>query len=449
MSFLDKVWTAGIVGCGGAGFPAHVKWNTQSAKILIINAVECEPLLCTDRYLMRHFASDIVLGCTLVAQQLGVVETVIAIKEEYRAEIDALKAALVGSTANIRLKMLKAFYPAGDEQVIVHEVTGRTVPCGGLPLDVGAVVSNVGTVLAAANAERDIPMTEKYITVAGAVKHPCIVRAPVGTSAAECISAAGGTLDVNPILVAGGPMMGKLLSDEPADNQVVTKTTSGLLVFPSDSYMGVYKKTMDIDQLRKRAAVSCIQCSYCSMLCPRHMLGHPLEPHRIMRTLAHCGGLTELLSSNDVLQSAAWCSTCGACAAYACPMGLQPSKVNALLKEEMAKQGIRPQKRRGTEPDTNRDLRKIPTERLLSRLDIHQYEEKVIDTLITVSPHRVTLLLRQGAGRSPIPVVAKGDRVQAGQIVAEIPADVMGANLHTGIDGVVTSVTDRIIIEKE
>ena len=160
MSFLKKVWAAGIVGCGGAGFPTHIKWNTKAAGILIVNAVECEPLLCTDRYLMRHFAADIVTGCGYVAEQLGVTETVIAIKKEYREEILTLEAAIAATGRKIQLKKLMAFYPAGDEQVIVREVTGRTVPYGGIPLDVGAVVSTVATMLAAAQAVKDVPMTE-------------------------------------------------------------------------------------------------------------------------------------------------------------------------------------------------------------------------------------------------------------------------------------------------
>ena len=449
MSFLEKVWSAGIVGCGGAGFPTHIKWNTKDAGILIINAVECEPLLCTDRYLMRHFAADIVDGCGYAAERLDAAETVIAIKEEYREEILALEAAIAAAGRKIRLKKLMAFYPAGDEQVIVREVTGRTVPYGGIPLDVGAVVSNVATMLAAAQAVKDVPMTEKYITVSGEVKTPCIVKAPVGTSVEDCLAAAGGSLTRDPVIVAGGPMMGKLISNEPQADQVVTKTTSGLLVFPAESYMATYKRPLELAALRKRAATSCIQCSYCSMLCPRHMLGHPLEPHRIMRTLAHPGELSELLRESDVLQSAAWCSMCGACTVYACPMGLQPSKVNTLLKEEMAHQGIRPQKGVPTESNTFRELRKIPTERLLSRLNVGRYEGKVGDALVCVSPKRVTLLLRQGGGKLPQPLVQVGDHVRAGQLIAAIPEGGMGANLHASINGTVTSVTDRITIVRE
>ena len=444
-NFLKKIEAAGLVGCGGAGFPTHVKWNTKNAQFLIVNAVECEPLLCTDRYLMRHFAPRIISACCQAADTLGVSHTVIAIKRGYRAEISALEEAISATGAKIALHLLDAFYPAGDEQVVVQEVTGCTVPYGSIPLDVGAVVSNVATMLAAADAVEDKPLVCKYITVAGEVGNPCIVKAPVGTPIMECIAADGGTTTKDPIIVSGGPMMGKLVSPERQEDNLVTKTTSGLLVFPRESYMTVYKEPRAFAALRRRAAASCIQCNYCTMLCPRHMLGHPLEPHRIMRTLALGGELGQILPSNQTLQSAALCSVCGVCTTYACPMGLQPSKVNAMLKEEMARQGIRGQ-RGSTEPDRNREMRKVPTERLISRLHIGKYEGQVGDELKTVMPGQVSILLRQGGGKLPEPLVSVGDHVKANDLIAKIPDGAMGANLHASIDGTVTEVADRITI---
>lgn len=445
MNFLEKIKAAGIVGCGGAGFPTHVKWNVKQAQHLIVNAVECEPLLCTDRYLMRHFAPEIISACCQVSELIGAAHTVIAIKKEYRAEILALEEAISAAHANITLHLLDSFYPAGDEQVIVREVTGQTVPYGGIPLDVGAVVSNVATMLAAADAAEGKPLICKYITVAGEVGRPCIVKAPVGTPVLDCLVAAGGVQTEDPVIVAGGPMMGKLISADRREDSLVTKTTSGLLVFPRKSYMDVYKAPLDLAALRRRASTSCIQCSYCSMLCPRHMLGHPLEPHRIMRTLAAGGDLTDLLKTNQTLQSASLCSLCGICTTYACPMALQPSKVNALLKEEMAKQGIRGQ-RGNSDPDTNREMRKVPTRRLLSRLHIEEYEGRIGDELRIITPKQVSLLLRQGGGKLPEPIVSVGSSVKAGDLIARIPDGAMGADLHASIDGTVTEVTDRITI---
>lgn len=189
MNLLEGVEKAGVIGCGGAGFPTHIKWKAR-AESFIINAVECEPLLSTDKYLMRHRAEDLISVCCSVAEMLQAKETVVAIKGSYREEIAALEKAIKTACANIKVHRLQSFYPAGDEQVIVYEVTGKRVPCGGIPLDVGVVVSNVATMIAAFDATEGKPLIEKYITVTGAVRRPSIIKAPIGTAVSECIEAA-------------------------------------------------------------------------------------------------------------------------------------------------------------------------------------------------------------------------------------------------------------------
>jgi len=447
MNLLEMVEAAGIVGCGGAGFPTHIKWNTK-AEHLIVNAVECEPLLGTDRYLMRHRADDLVTACVAVSEQLGAVYTTIAIKGEYEEEIKSLKDAIKKANANIRVHELFAFYPAGDEQVIVHEVTGKVVPCGGIPIDVGAVVSNVATLVAASEIFTGAPLINKYITVAGEVKNPSVIKAPVGTSIKECIEACGGALVDNPLIVAGGPMMGKEISADEADKQRVTKTTSGILVLPREGVMQKYKEPVDLEYLKKRAATTCIQCSYCTSLCPRHMLGHPLQPHMIMRSLGHAQSIDDLFDNNQYIVNASLCSLCGVCTIYACPMGLQPSKVNAFLKEELGKRGIRRATKETTTPYEERELRKVPTPRITSRVGVAEYEGKLGDTLIEVCPTEVAISFRQGPGKLPDPVVQVGDTVTKGQAIAYVPKGTMGSNLHASIDGTVVEVSDVIRIRK-
>ena len=130
---------------------------------------------------------------------------------------------------------MKNFYPAGDEQIMVCDVTGRTVPPSGIPLDVGAVVSNLATVYSIYNASQGQPFTEKYLTVTGAVNSPCIVRAPLGTSFAECLLLAGGSSLSSFHVIAGGPMMGKCYRKEEAAGLTVTKTTSGYIIVADDT----------------------------------------------------------------------------------------------------------------------------------------------------------------------------------------------------------------------
>ena len=447
MNLLEMVEVAGIVGCGGAGFPTHIKWNAK-AEHFIVNAVECEPLLGTDRFLMRHRADDIISACVCVSEVLEAAQTTIAIKGEYKEEIQSLKEAIDKVDANINIHELYAFYPAGDEQVIVYEVTGKVVPCGGIPLDVGVVVSNVATLVAVSEILSGEPLISKYITVAGEVKNPTVVKAPIGTLIEECIQAAGGALIDNPIIIVGGPMMGKDISLVSSDKQRVTKTTSGILVLPREGTIKKYKETMDLPALKKRAATSCIQCQYCTMLCPRHMLGHPLQPHMIMRSLGHINNIEDLFENNEYVVNAHLCSLCGVCSVYACPMGLQPSKVNAFLKDELGKRGIRRTTKETTVPYEEREGRRIPTHRITARVGAAKYEGKIGDDLSEVVPDEVAIALRQGPGKLPEPMIQVGDIVAKGQPIASIPKGGMGSNLHASIDGQVVEISDVIRIKK-
>ena len=144
LSFIDTVKDAGIVGAGGAGFPTHVKLNAK-AEYFIVNAAECEPLIETDKYLCRTFADQIVEAVLATAAHIGASRKVIALKGKYKEEIASLQAAIDRAHADIEIFQMPTFYPAGDEQTMVQMVTGRSVPERGLPLDVGAVVDNVGT----------------------------------------------------------------------------------------------------------------------------------------------------------------------------------------------------------------------------------------------------------------------------------------------------------------
>ena len=144
MSLIDNIRDAGIVGAGGAGFPTHVKVNCK-AEYIIANGAECEPLLRVDQQLMRDHADMVVKGILAVKESTGAAHAVICLKEHYHDAVVALKKAAEGT--GVEIKLFKSYYPAGDEQQMVYEVTGRVVPTGGLPLDVGCVVDNVSTLM--------------------------------------------------------------------------------------------------------------------------------------------------------------------------------------------------------------------------------------------------------------------------------------------------------------
>ncbi|MEG1942175.1 MAG: 4Fe-4S dicluster domain-containing protein [Angelakisella sp.] len=445
MSLLDQIFEAGVVGCGGAGFPTHAK---LSAKVdyLLLNGAECEPLLRTDRYLMRHRADEIVAAAVKVKAQVSAPSCVIALKKSYTQEIAALEGAIARQSAPITLHTMESFYPAGDEQVIVCEVTGRVVPPAGIPLDVGCVVSNVATMSAIYDAMQGTAFTQKYLTVTGAVASPAMVLAPVGTPLADCIALAGGADCGDYMVISGGPMMGRPMTMEQLKGETVTKTTSGLIVLPMESH-GAMQHQISIEHMLNRARSACIQCSFCTQLCPRHLLGHPLEPHKIMRKLAMATDLEQILEDEDV-RRAQLCCECGICELYACPMQLQPRRVNSMLKKKLAEKGVRYPKGEGVlTPDAERDNRKSPTQRVAARAGASPWYHTEIDELKTAKPMRVSLSLRQNIGAPSQPVVKAGDRVSVGQLIAKCPEGKLGAQLHASIDGRVTEVTDKIEIE--
>lgn len=445
MDLLAKILEAGVVGCGGAGFPTHVKLNGKP-EYFIINGVECEPMLRTDRYIMVNFAEKIVETADLIADTIGADHEVIAVKGHYEEEIAALEAAVAAKGSRLRIHRMDSFYPAGDEQTIVYEVTGRVVPPSGIPMDVGAVVDNAATILAIADAIRGVPFTHKYLTVTGEVADPTVIHVPIGTSFRECIRLAGDVLTENYIVVAGGPMMGKAMDSETAMEAVVTKTTSGILILPGDSRIADHFRT-NIRRMLNRAKSACIQCSFCTQLCPRNLLGHPLEPHRIMRTMAMCGDIRDVLDKK-VIQNAAICCECGICEVYACPMGLAPRTINGMLKKELSAAGIRYQKENCEwTAHEMRPYRKAPSSRVASRVGVGKYQEYEIRTCRDYEPTEVRIPLQMNIGAPAVPIVCEGDSVQKGARIAACPEGKLGTNICTGIGGVVHLEKDAVIIK--
>jgi Na+-translocating ferredoxin:NAD+ oxidoreductase RnfC subunit len=447
MSLIELVKEAGVIGCGGAGFPTHVKFGA-SAGHLIVNGIECEPLLCSDRYLMREYAARLVNACVAVAEAISASRVSIALKETYAAEASAIDAAIRDGGADVSVEAIEGYYPAGDEHNVVFEITGRTVPYGGIPLDVGVVVSNVATMIAVSRALEGKPLIKKHITIAGEVEKPTIVHAPIGTPITECIDLAGGFSSADCFVVTGGPMMGRAIPADMVSEATVTKTTSGILALKKGSRISDREKPIDLQKLRKQAASCCIQCNYCTMLCPRYLLGHPLEPHKIMRALSMEGDIETLLG-NETVRSASICSLCGVCSEYACPMGLMPSKVNAYIRREMSARGIPGLKGVGTSPLRIREMRKVPSRRISSRSGVVRYENHGNPDVVKASPRCVSIDLHQGIGVLPELLVETGSHVELGQMIARCPDGSIGSNLHASISGTVTGIGEAVRIEED
>lgn len=445
-TLIESVFEAGVVGCGGAGFPTHVKLNCKP-EYLLINGVECEPMLRTDRHVMLAHAKELVEAAVSATAQLGNPKCIFALKDSYKDEIGSLNAAIAAAGAKIELCPVGGFYPAGDEQGVVREATGRVVPPAGLPLDVGCVVVNAATLYAVYNATKGVPFVHKYLTVSGAVRSPSVLCVPVGTSFADCIAACGGATEKDNIVVSGGPLMGRRMTAEEAAQEYVGKTTSGILLLPTEQ-AGLQR--FSLEQMKNRARASCIQCTYCTELCPRNLLGHPLEPHKIMRKLAYAGD-AEAFMNEPECRNALLCCECGVCEIFACPMGLQPRGVNVFLRREFAKRGIRYPKGEGqTFVSEDREYRKTPSRRIAERAGVGAYYSLCkADKCLTLRPKSVFLLLKQGAGAPAQPLVNTGERVREGQLIAKCPEGALGSNLHASMSGVVTVAPDSIRIVGE
>ena len=427
-----KARAAGVVGAGGAGFPTHVKLAAE-AEIYLVNGAECEPLLKVDQQLATKYADLLVRGLELAMQAVGAREGIIALKAKYADAIEALMPRL---RPGMRIHILKDVYPAGDEVITIWMATGRRVPPAGLPRDVGVAVNNVLTLINLARAvDEDQPVTTRTLTVTGAVAQPVTVTVPLGVSLREVLAQAGGESIQSAAYIDGGPMMGKLVSSLDAP---VTKTTGGLIVLPEDHIL-IRRRRASERSVLETARTTCEQCLLCTELCPRHIIGHELPPHLIVRSVNyhHFGQPSTLLS-------ALTCSECAVCEAWACPVDISPMRLNQMLKVQLRKEGAR-----YTGPlhpaDPMAEHRLVPVSRLIAKLDITAYNRKAPLVEAVYPAARVVLPLRQHVGAPAQPCVQPGEVVRQGQLIADIPPEALGARLHASIDGLVEAVDAQSI----
>ncbi len=441
MSLIEQIFQAGIVGAGGAGFPTHKKL-VKGIETLIINAVECEPLLAGDRYVMRHQAAEIIEALLAIKAEFDINKVIIGTKKKYSREIAAFDDAIAAQKADISIFKVESFYPAGDEQSLIYEVLGKSVPPGGIPLAIGVGVLNIATVANIYQAMQGLAVTRKYLTITGCVKQPIIIDVPIGTSLADCIAAAGG-VTTNPYsIIRGGPMMGARMTAEQVSDAYVGKQDGGIIVLACD-HPAITFEQKSVEHMLNQAKSVCIQCGYCTEYCPRYLIGHKIRPHRIMRSMAtNTGG--------NALPEALLCCECGICELFACPMQLSPRRVNVLVKQSLREQGIKVADTTVyTEQTEERIYRRVAQSRFIHRLQLSDFPTQV-DDLIIYEPNEVFIALKHGIGQASRPIVAVGDKVNAGDLIASIAENELGSNIHASIDGIITEITAQgIRLKKE
>ncbi len=292
---VEKVKKAGIVGMGGATFPTNVKLSPppgKKAEYVIINGVECEPYLTVDHRSMLEMGHELMVGTKILMKALGVDKAIIGIENN---KPDAIKhlSEIAPEYGNITIQPLKMKYPQGGEKQLINAILGREVPSGGLPIDVGVVVQNVGTTIAVYRAvTKNMPLIERTVTVSGKnFSNPSNYIVRIGTPIKELVDFAGGIPENTEKIIAGGPMTGKALSslDVP-----VQKGTSGVVFFASE-------------EAHRKPYQDCIRCARCVSVCPAG-----LEPYLLMSLTEH--QMFDKVRKEHVTD----CIECGSCS-YICP----------------------------------------------------------------------------------------------------------------------------------
>ncbi len=294
---VKAIQEAGIVGLGGAAFPTHVKYAPNEEKpidVVLINACECEPYLTSDYRVMLDAPDPVISGALIAGRATGAKEIIIGIEDNKPKAVEVMRKAAAGT--GIKIAVLHTKYPQGSEKQLILAATGRKVPLGGLPLDVGVAVSNVGTAAAIARAVlRGKPLTHRVISVTGAgIKTPRNLLAPIGMGMGELIDFCGGLKDEAARLVAGGPMMGFAFSDPDAP---VTKGTSGITVLTHED-------------LKREEETNCVRCGRCVDVCPMNLV-----PTKLALASRHKD--IDLARTYNIMA----CFECGSCA-YICPANI-------------------------------------------------------------------------------------------------------------------------------
>ena len=432
------VYDAGIVGAGGAGFPTHRKFSDK-VKQIVVNAAECEPLMMVDHYILEKHLGALVDALNLLIDTMGADEAIIGIKGKNMHLLDPkILASLEGTKVSV--KTIPDVYPAGDEVVLTYETTGKIIPEGSIPVMVGVMVINVETVYNIYKAVNyNEPVIWKYITIGGDVPNDMTVKAPVGIRISELLHAAGYEGFEAKAVVNGGPMMGKLVDLE---NDVVTKTTKGLLVFPKTHDI-VQRKLRPINMILKRASGACCNCTMCSDMCPRNLLGYDLNVHKTVRAASH----SEITDTEAFLQTSLCCG-CGVCTVIACQQGLDPQTISMTVKGSLGKHGLR--RTNNKAPEKVKDIRSarlVSSQTLIDRLGIRKYvKAEVPKSDMKFDPSTIYIELKQHVGAPAAPTVAVGDTVAPGQVVAQTPYDALGTTMHSSIAGTVKAVTDRFVV---
>ncbi|HEY1220287.1 MAG: 4Fe-4S dicluster domain-containing protein [Bryobacteraceae bacterium] len=429
----DRLREAGVVGAGGAGFPTYVKAKSQ-VEFVIANGAECEPLMHKDAELMKHFPAEILAGMEAMIDATSAKSGKFGVKTKNQESIDALKRSQ--PSARIEFVELGDFYPSGDEYELVYTATGRLIPPGGIPLQVGCVVNNVETLYNVKLALEGRPVTDKFLSISGAVAQPKSLWAPVGTPFRDLLAMAGGATVSDYGIFVSGIMMGTLTFDA---DEVITKTTGGLIVLPRDHYL-MTRRTRSQPEMNRIGKSACDQCSYCTEFCPRYLLGYEVQPHKVMRSLGFTATGADIWNQWSEL-----CCACGLCTLYACPEDLYPKEACDDGKRDRRAAGLQFVQQKPVVVHPMKEFRRVPLKQLRRRLQVEEYERETPFDPARCQPAVVRIRMRQHAGEAAVPVVREGQKIKKGQVAGRVEEAKLGAHVHASIGGKVRAVTPEYV----
>ncbi len=426
----------GIVGAGGAGFPTYAKL-AEGADLLCVNCSECEPLMYTDFMLMREEMAKIIEGAELIMASTNIKHAYLSVKVHRAEALGYEDGQVVGK--NVTVKYLPSVYPIGDEIGLIYETTGRLVRAGNLPITAGVIVMNAETVYNVRQMVKEgKPVTEKWVTIAGDIEKKVVVKALVGMRISELFKAFNIKVDENHSVIEGGPSMGSIVDP---NKTFVKKTTKSILIIPNSARCIVNKKTA-IDDMLRRAASACCGCTRCTDMCPRHQLGYPLEPHKMIRAALN----STAEEHPELIATASLCCSCGVCAEVCC-QEISPKDVILNLKGILGKNKIKFVANEDYPVSSDREYRMIQSGKWKDTLGVLKFDAIPEYVPKKISTERVEVLMSQHIGAPSVPAVAVGDVVTEGQLIANA-ADGLSVPQYASIGGKVISVdSTKIVIE--
>ena len=427
----------GVVGAGGAGFPSYCKL-AEGADTLLINAVECEPLLYTSYTLLQERMRDIVIGMRAVMEYAHIARGLIGVKDYRAAKLGYSDGQELAP--GVFIKYIPNVYPMGDEINLIYTATGRVVPPGQLPITRGVIVYNTETIYnIGLVVQYGQPVTKTYLTISGDIPKAYCVKVPVGMKISEVLSTMGVTVPDTHVVIDGGPSMGTIVN---LATDVVKKPCSGLLILPKTIPAVANKLRTKEDNFRRAASVCC-QCNRCTDMCPRHLLGYPLEPHKMVRST-----LSAAMADPELIKTATMCCGCDICSTLACCQEISPMQIIKEYKGILAKNRMKymadPNEQFTPSPD--RQARMVSAGKWKEMLGVAKYdkfppiyvEEKLKATEVFVP-------MSQHIGAPAIPIVAVGDVVEENQMIAKA-AEGLSVPHFAPISGRVTYVDAKTIV---